>query len=288
MTPVESASVARISDVELFEEYQQAQNRVHAFVDEVKALKAIGRRIDKDDRRARRWEILGFLGEWARDRSRRYSDAAHRLDLEQIDVEDRAEAARKHCIFDVGDQDAKAWLRLGAAFEKVCSSQRIWDVTAQGGRDHYKSSAGTTLNRKPVRWQAAALPTVRPDVLALHLANANGADLWMYPSVLALGNQRETPALIRLTELRFGFEKKRFVESERPPSDAQRVGRTWDFVNRDGMPDRRFANNPERPLMLYGEIRLRSLRGLNETFQISDVEKAEGFARAFEEHRQCL
>lgn len=53
----------------------------------------------------------------------------------------------------------------------------------------------------------------------------------------------------------------RFIEEERPPSDAQQVDTTWRFVNRDGGPDLRFNNNVQLPVMSYGSLELGSPSG---------------------------
>jgi hypothetical protein len=68
------------------------------------------------------------------------------------------------------------------------------------------------------------------------------------------------------------IERSNFSESDGLPSDAQVVGRTWQYVNKKGGPDRRFNNNPEIPIALYEEGHLGSTSGLNETIQCSMTE----------------
>jgi hypothetical protein len=50
--------------------------------------------------------------------------------------------------------------------------------------------------------------------------------------------------------------------------------------NRKGGPDRRFNNNRELPICLYGETDFRSASGLNERIHCSRVDVSEGFAAA--------
>ena len=47
------------------------------------------------------------------------------------------------------------------------------------------------------------------------------------------------------------------------------VGHTWQYVNKDGGPDRRYSNNPQIARVLHGEIQIKSASGLNEYFQTS-------------------
>lgn len=53
------------------------------------------------------------------------------------------------------------------------------------------------------------------------------------------------------------------------PHDAKVVDRTWQYVNKNGGPDRRFNNNRELPVCLYEDLKLSSASGLNELLQVS-------------------
>jgi len=59
------------------------------------------------------------------------------------------------------------------------------------------------------------------------------------------------------------------------------IGYTWKKANKDGSPDRRFANNYQIPILAYGGIRLTSKSGLNEEYLISNAATAQGFAQAW-------
>ena len=62
----------------------------------------------------------------------------------------------------------------------------------------------------------------------------------------------------------------RFIESEGVPSDSQIVGQTWKYVNKSGGPDRRFKDNRQLPICLYGELKLTSALGLNTVIMYSN------------------
>jgi hypothetical protein len=61
----------------------------------------------------------------------------------------------------------------------------------------------------------------------------------------------------------------RFIEEAAVPHDAEVVDQTWRYVNKNGGPDRRFANNTQLPIARYETLHLRSGSGLNELFQVS-------------------
>ena len=62
----------------------------------------------------------------------------------------------------------------------------------------------------------------------------------------------------------------RFIESEGVPRDSQVVGQTWKYVNKSGGPDRRFNDNRQIPICLYGEVELSSNSGLNTVIMFSN------------------
>ena len=70
---------------------------------------------------------------------------------------------------------------------------------------------------------------------------------------------------------------KRFIEDESVPPDAVVVDYTWQYVNRNGGPDRRFKENRELPICLYQELWFSSQSGLNKIIQLSRTGVSQGF-----------
>lgn len=58
-------------------------------------------------------------------------------------------------------------------------------------------------------------------------------------------------------------ESTRFIEHEAVPHDAQVIDTTWQYVNRNGGPDRRFKNNRELPVCAYTQLSLTTQSGLD-------------------------
>ena len=63
------------------------------------------------------------------------------------------------------------------------------------------------------------------------------------------------------------------------PADGTIVDTTWTYVNKDGGPDRRFNNNFQLPVMLYGRVIVSTATGLYWIVQISRYEAAEPVAQ---------
>jgi uncharacterized tellurite resistance protein B-like protein len=92
--------------------------------------------------------------------------------------------------------------------------------------------------------------------------------LFLLPDVILFSSLRGFGA-IAYSDLNIAISDTTFVEDGSVPHDAQVVGRTWRYVNKDGGPDRRFNNNHELPICKYEEVRFSSSTGLNELIQIS-------------------
>ena len=70
-----------------------------------------------------------------------------------------------------------------------------------------------------------------------------------------------------------------------PPTDAQCVGTTWQYANKSGGPDRRFKNNRQLPIMLYGRLTLTTPQGLLMVWDFSRPDVAASLADALNRMR---
>lgn len=66
---------------------------------------------------------------------------------------------------------------------------------------------------------------------------------------------------LNYTDLTCSVKKHRFIEDNSVPADAEIIGNTWKYVNKNGSPDKRFKDNRELPICLYGDLLLRSNSG---------------------------
>lgn len=80
----------------------------------------------------------------------------------------------------------------------------------------------------------------------------------------------------------------RFHEDEDVPKDAEVVGYTWAKTNKDGSPDRRFKENYQIPVCLYGQIAFRSQTGVTEEYMVSNANAALAFVNAVRAYQQIL
>lgn len=76
-----------------------------------------------------------------------------------------------------------------------------------------------------------------------------------------------------------------FRESERVPKDAQEIGCTWKYINKDGTQDLRFKNNKKIPICRYCELLIRIGNYQDFTLVVSNIDVAISFKNAVDSLR---
>jgi len=177
---------------------------------------------------------------------------------------------------------------LSVAFAELTKCMATWTVEAEAQTTDWKRNAGATgLNKR----KATSLRFGKPDCFRgkpVFPTFRTGSDqLYLLPDA-ALVIVRGEVASVSYRELEFSSNVVRFIEEERPPSDAAVVAHTWRYVNKSGGPDRRFINNAQLPICLYGELTFRSAGGLNSKLHISSAQAADPLCRVIDALKRTL
>jgi hypothetical protein len=178
-----------------------------------------------------------------------------------------------------GEADRRFSSLLGA-FGQVTRCQAIWRVNAEGHTDDWKRNAGanTLLKRSPFRPSVACPAKVQCNIQVPTFKTENST-IYFFPDRLLVYNWGGVGA-VPYNQLHAKATQIQFREDEQVPGDAVQVGTTWRFVNRNGGPDRRFNNNRQLPIMLYGQLFLTSASGVQELFEMSVPAAAQATADA--------
>jgi hypothetical protein len=201
-------------------------------------------------------------------------------------LEERLSGAFIDAEFALDDQTRAAFEQVTQAFEALTRCARTWNVTSFRPNDRKvtRSAATCSVERAPVRFTISDDPVLRTEGKVLKLANAEDADLLVYPGFVFMQSRGDL-ALVDLREIKVTYRPSRFIEEEPVPHDAVVVDYTWAKCNKDGSPDRRFANNRRIPIASYGELTLESESGLNEQYQFSSADKAAHFAESLADYQ---
>jgi len=189
-------------------------------------------------------------------------------------------------IFEPNGLVAKIVEALGVAFTELTHCETVWMVHAEGRTTDWKRNAGaTSLNtRRKTKLQFGRPHCIRGKA-AFPSFKLGSDELYLLPDA-ALIILKGAVAAISYRDLEFSNYLVKYIEEERVPSDTKIVEHTWRYVNKSGGPDRRFINNTQLPVCIYGEMAFRSEGGLNCKFQLSNPSAADSLHKVVEALRR--
>lgn len=178
--------------------------------------------------------------------------------------------------FDAEKQDEHT--RRIDAWQLLVEGDKEWQVLSEQFNSNTKVNAGAGRNLKRVECKIKKGHPyyIRTNVDTIEIRLHNKESLIILPDKVFFVRKRKV-GMIDYSDFRISVSSVRFVERDGVPKDAQVVGQTWQYVNRNGTPDQRFKNNKQIPVCLYGQVFLRSSSGLNVELQISNIQNARDF-----------
>ena len=160
-----------------------------------------------------------------------------------------------------------------AAVQKTCErlagSHGIWLVTAEQDTPDWKRQAGATtvVSKERARFGIVEAPFISTNVTIWGIDTDKLKVLFFPDAVLVYQDGRYEGFAYRA--LRVNFSLTRFIEHG-PPQDAEIVGHTWQYVNKNGGPDRRYNNNTQIPVALYGLLSISLVPKIDLQLQVSN------------------
>ncbi|AEF41991.1 DUF4236 domain-containing protein [Hoyosella subflava] len=168
-------------------------------------------------------------------------------------------------FYDLDDEPAQWYSDLVSAVTQLGQDAQLWRVESEGAvADPYarRTSGGidTVMRRLPLRVTTSpgrplvtniAVPTFTSGTHTLHLL----------PDRVLVRN-RNSFADVGYDLVTATTRSVRFTEQESLPIRAKVVDHTWQYVNSDGSPDRRYRDNQQLPVVEYGQMDLESTSGL--------------------------
>jgi len=182
--------------------------------------------------------------------------------------------------YEMDEGERRVWSDLERALLGIGACRRVWQRTAEGEvRDRkYHAGASSVVRRHAIRIRKGT-PSYFKTNVQLVAVDLRGQTLYWTPRYILVYQGRRV-GLVRYRDLLASTDTTRFIEEEGVPGDAQVVDTTWRYVNKSGGPDRRFSNNREIPVCLYGEATLRSSGGLHVELMFSRVGAADALGSA--------
>ncbi len=192
-------------------------------------------------------------------------------------------AGRNVVLFYDLEPDARAaYEDVHVAFARLAGAHGAWNVQARADTEDLRRNAGASqlVQRQPVRLGMGVPAVIRTNV-DVPAIPCGAETLHFFPDRLLVSSRRGIGA-VPYDQLEITVEAHPFIEEERVPADASQVGTTWRYVNRNGTPDRRFADNRQLPVLLYEQVAFTSPSGLREVLQLSATGGGNSFRSAVE------
>ncbi|OQA93089.1 MAG: hypothetical protein BWY24_00730 [Microgenomates group bacterium ADurb.Bin219] len=205
-------------------------------------------------------------------------------------LEEQIAATFVQLTFADKSQLEKSWLNCVDTFKEMMSSEKIWDITYAEGVDRAKARtmAQTATKRTPLHTKDRDIEFVKSDLPYLLLPNANGPDLFFFPTFLILFKDNVDFGIFDIRDINFRLKLTAYIEEESVPKDTEIVQHTWKKTNKDGSRDKRFNNNYQIPVVKYGDMGINSESGLDESFMFSNFDAFSNFSKTFEFHFNLL
>ena len=184
--------------------------------------------------------------------------------------------------YDFDEQQKEMYQNHVQAWMALAGSRKIWQVITEQSNDNIKkhAGAGRTVSRVPCMIMNGLPKFVRTNVCVIEIQLHKKEKMYIFPDKVFLIRGKEVAAASN-KEIKISATSVNFVERDPVPEDAQIVGYTWEYVNKDGAPDARFKDNRQFPKCLYGDIAITSVSGLNVELQVSNAENAKKFLELY-------
>lgn len=187
--------------------------------------------------------------------------------------------------YDVEGPVAGWFSAITAGWSQLVQLGGAWRINTKGAVQtiyQHKTNSGAShlVSRSRVRFGSVG-PKMLVTNLPVPSVSSEGQSLHLLPDRVLVKSSRKWSD-IDYRHLRVWAEAQPFIEEELVPRDGKQITTTWRYVNVNGGPDRRFKNNRQLPVMLYGRVDLTSDHGLQWLVDLSQPDVAVWFADILE------
>ena len=168
-------------------------------------------------------------------------------------------------------QSYNAWISLN-------ENKKLWQIIQQANVSNIKINAGASrnVNRSLIRFLKKPPFYISTNVDTVQIGLKKQTMIFLPDKVIVI--QGIKAGAVNYDDIQINVGSTRFVESQTVPKDAKIADYTWQYVNKGGGPDRRYKNNRQLPVCLYGIIKISSNNGINVEIQCSSIDKTKLFA----------
>lgn len=152
------------------------------------------------------------------------------------------------------DHLSESYYSMCMAYDRMSKSKLTFLIT--NSRDSGKRDGSVYITKAAVRLKRDNCNALFYKPKVPTFINSLGHIFYLYPHfVLHVGNKKRISAIPYLNfGMRYYERSYTLAEDQKVPRDAEIIGRGYKYVNKDGSPDMRVANNPSAPKISTGEL----------------------------------
>jgi len=187
-------------------------------------------------------------------------------------------------LYEVSDESATWFEELVQRWSWLMNSQKLWRTVASGEVNtpyQHKRNAGASalVQRVDAHASLQGPPHLATNVSVPSITAGDSSIHFLPDRLLVRNGKNYTDVSYR--HLGVQSSRRNFIEtSGQVPPDAIVVGTTWQYVNKDGGPDRRFSNNRQLPVVVYSDLSLTTGQGLQWLLQCSRASITQEISRS--------
>lgn len=185
--------------------------------------------------------------------------------------------------YDLEEEMEGRYRAVVAGFDSLIRCDSKWHIESGGSiKDQItrKQNAGAThlVRKKPTKLGYRSPKVIRSNIIPPAL-NVGKQTIYFYPDVVLIEDRKSFGA-VAYSDLIISRRASNFIEADRVPKDATIIGKTWQYPNKSGGPDKRYKDNRQIPICEYEAIHFQSASGLNEIVEFSKAGIGAEFSNA--------
>lgn len=185
---------------------------------------------------------------------------------------------RYDVIGELSDDEKEKYVEFCESFKVLRNSENVWNVTTEIKNTEQKSWAGLSIERKDYIFRCGGFNELNTPYEIPRITLKDNRIGIFYPRFVIITTQNDFDVM-PISSISLKHYNVKFQETGTIPSDAEQLGRTYRYVNKDGGPDMRYSYNPTIPIVLYGEI---EVEPFGTKFMVSNNTASTRFCSAFD------
>lgn len=196
------------------------------------------------------------------------------------------EATQINVDSQLSEEEKAAYSRLCERFEALLSTEKIWLITDEVLTTQRKAFSNISIKRCEASIYVGVFNFLK-SAFDIPVLDSGDARYYIYPKFIIKATDVCHFYVYPHDPDRLTAATVNYQESEARPVDAEFLKYTWQYVNKNGEPDKRYANNSRYPVFKYCCLFV-NMGNTTAKFMFSNYTTASEFATAYTVYANLL